>query len=61
MYELEKHFGYNIYLCFVYLLKYEIIILKGHLVTKSKLLVQRNQTSFLMKLSTSSLVLVRVY
>ena len=38
-----------------------LIILKRHLVTRSKLSVRRNQTFFLIKLSALSSVLVRVY
>ena len=37
------------------------IIFECHLVTKSKLLIRCNETSSLMKLTTSSLVLVKVY
>ena len=40
---------------------YEVIIFECHLITKSELLIGCNQTSFLMKLSALSLVLVRVY
>ena len=61
MYELEGYSDRGIYLCFVYLLRYKVIILKHHLVTKSELLVRRNQTSSSVKLSVLSSVLVSVY
>ena len=38
----SEHSGYGIYLCFVHLSRYEIIILKRHLVTMSELLVGHN-------------------
>ena len=43
------------------LLRYEIIILEYHLVTKNKLSVGYNMSSFSVKLSALSLILVRVY
>lgn len=60
MYKLE-HFGYCIYLYFVHLLKYEVIILERHLMRRSELFIGCNQTSSLIKLSTLSSVLVKVY
>ena len=61
MYESKGYCGCGIYLCLVHLSKYEVIILERHLVTRSELLVGRNQTSSLVKSSASSSVLVRVY
>ena len=61
IYKLEGHFGCDIYLCFVYLSRYKIIILEGHLVIKSELLVTPNETSSFVKLPALSLVLIRVY
>lgn len=58
---LKKPSGYDIYLCFVYLSRYEVIILKHHLVTKSELLIGCNQMiSSFMQLSTLLLILIRV-
>lgn len=56
-----KNFGYDIYLCFVHLSRYEIIIFECQLVTRSKLLIGRKQTSFFVKLLALSLLLVRIY
>ena len=61
IYKLESYSGFGINLCFVHLLKYEVIIIKYHLVTKSELLVTHNQTSSLVKLGALLLVLVKVY
>ena len=58
---LEKHSGYGIYLHFIYLSKYEIIILEPYLMIKSELLVRYNQSSTLVKSSTLSLIFVRMY
>ena len=58
---LEKHFDCGIYMRFVYLSKYEIIILEHYLVIKNELLVGRNQTSFFVKLSALLVVLIKVY
>ena len=57
---LEKYSGCGIYLCFVYLSRYEVIIFERHSVTKSELLIERNKTSFFVKLLTILFVLVRV-
>ena len=42
IYELEEHFDCGIYLCFIYLSRYEIIILEYHLLIRNKLLVSQN-------------------
>ena len=61
IYKSERYFSCGIYLYFVYLLGYEVIILKYYLVTRSELLVGRNQISYLVKLSALSSVLIRIY
>lgn len=61
MYKSKGYYSYGIYLCFVYLSRYEIIIFECHLVTRNELLVGRNQTFSLVKLLISSLVLVKIY
>lgn len=61
IYRLKEYFSCGIYLCFVHLLKYEIIILERYPMTKTELSIRRNQIFSLVKLSGLSLVLVRVY
>ena len=61
IYESEGYSGYGIYLCFVYLSRYEVIILEYYPMTRSKLLIRQNQTSPFVKLSDFSLILVKVY
>ena len=61
MYKLEKYSGHGIYLCFVYLLRYKVIILEYYLVTRNELLVGYNQTSSFIKSSAPSLILVKAY
>lgn len=60
MYKL-KHFDCSIYLCFIYVLRYKVTILEHHLITKSGLLVGRNQTSLFVKWIAWLLVLMREY
>lgn len=61
IYKSEGCSHYGIYLYFIYLLRYEVIIFKYHLVLRSELLVKRNQTSFFVNTSASSLILLRIY